>query len=77
VSAGLEKKMFDIAEKDVDVVTAMITIPDTILVNFDLSRYALTVHSGSNENIVQAIWLAIWKFLSTSQFEIQRGEIYF
>ena len=53
--ARLEEEVFDVGEKDVGplVRTKRGLVPDTILVDLNLSRHSLALHGGANEDIVK------------------------
>ena len=59
VLARLEEQMLDIAEEQIDVVSTMITVSKTILMDLDLARDTLTIHSRTYEHIIKSSWLAI------------------
>ena len=60
VSTRLKKQVLDVAEKHVNVILAMISISETVLVYFDFARYAFTVHGGTDENIFKSSRLSIY-----------------
>ena len=59
MGAWLEKQMLGVAEENVDLLTAVVPIPYTILMNVYLARNTFTVHGRPNKNVVESIWFAI------------------
>ena len=57
--AWLEKQMLGVTEENVDLLTTVVPIPYTILMNVYLTGNAFTVHRGPNKDIVESSWLAV------------------
>lgn len=60
MGAGLEEQMFHVCEKDVDLATTMVTISQTIAMNFDFTSNTFAIQTGSNKNIVEILRFTIW-----------------
>ena len=65
VGARLEEEMLDVAEQNINLVTTVVAIAQTVLVNLHFTRNALAVKSRSYKNGLEPSRLSIYTLIRT------------